>query len=290
MITINQLYNPNFAGRIAQTSELWTLRVFSNVWNFGSVSIDGYNNNQQYTLTGWYIARNGYNYYQTTIPTQYVKLDGNTVITDRLANPSGNGQELVNKIISNNKRILENNLICARFSDKLDADQCALLFDLQSRLEMRNNALLNSTLISTARETYPGGYINLQNYLTDFMANGKIGVAISGTAVIVVSAIVIASMAAAAYFAYLAYYNESMDDVEYSDELTAILSSKLTADEFAQLKSETAGIVTKARLKSSLGTFSTLFNVAAWGFLGYAIYKFVSPKIKSKTQKNKKNG
>lgn len=290
-MNITELYNANFAGRIAiTTGGTWSLRVFSNTWNFGQVTIDGYEPTLQCVLTGWYINRNGYNYYQTTAPNAWVILDKNTTVTEDRSARSGNAQNLVNEIIKNNKRILENNLICARYSAKLTANQRTLLYDLQSRLEMRNNALLNSNLISSARETYPGGYINLQNYLTDFMTNGKIGVAISGTAVIVVSAVVIASMAAAAYFAYLAYYNESMQDVKYSDELTAILANKLTPEEFNQLKNETAGIVTKTRLKSSLGTFSTLFNIAAWGFLGYAIYKFVSPKIKSKTQKNKKNG
>ena len=285
MVTINQIYNANFAGRIAETSEIWNLRVFSNVWNFGSVTADGYDNQQLYTLTGWHIARNGNDFYQTTTG-QYIKLSTST-ITDQYDRADANGQDLVNKIIANNKKILENNLICARFAHRLNVDQRYMLFDLQSRLNLRNEALLNNQLISSASTASPQGYALLANYLDEFMANGKVGIVVSQTAIIVVSAVVLASVSASAYFAYKAYYNESMDDIKYSNELTNTLLSKLTDEEYAQLKAETAGIVTKARLKSSFGSAYTVVKVALFALLGYMAYSYIQPKIV--TLKNKTN-
>lgn len=241
---------------------------------------------KEVTLTGWFTTIQGLSYYQTTDPLfPYVTLldNNNPVQYDTTSNSSGyDAQQLVNGIIKNNKRILENNLICARFAYKLSETQRDLLYDLQSRLEIRDNALVNTQLISKAYITYPKGYENESSYLKKFMDDGgKVGLVLSGTATIVVSAIVLSSVGAAAYFAYQAYYAESMDDVKYSDELTAILADRLTPEELQMLKDETAGIVTKARLKSSIGSFGSILKWAAYGFAAYTLYKLIAPKAKS---------
>lgn len=248
---------------------------------------------KEVTLTGWFTTIQGLSYYQTTDSLyRYVTLLDNTmpVQYDSTGNSSGyDAQQLVNGIIKNNKRILENNLICARFAYKLSDTQRDLLYNLQSRLEIRDNALVNTQLISKAYITYPKGYENESSYLKKFMDDGgKVGLVLSGTATIVVSAIVLSSVGAAAYFAYQAYYAESMDDVKYSDELTAILADKLTPEELQMLKDETAGIVTKARLTSSVGSFGNLLKWAAYGFAAYTIYKLIAPKAKE-AYKNYKN-
>lgn len=241
---------------------------------------------KEVTLTGWYTTVQGLSYYQTTdILFQYVTLlDNNNKPVQYDSNGNSNSydaQALVNGIIKNNKRILENNLICARFAYKLSETQRDLLYNLQSRLEIRDNALLNNQLISKAEISYPKGYQNESSYLKKFMDDGgKVGLVLSGTATIVVSAIVLASVGTAAYFAYQAYFDESMDDVKFSDELTATLADKLTPEELQMLKDETAGIVTKARLKSSIGSFGSILKWAAYGFAAYTIYKLIAPKAK----------
>lgn len=277
---LQMIFSKNIAGRIVVAYKGYVLDRNTIVLKSESGSL------KEVTLTGWYTTQQGLSYYQTTDPLyQYVTLLDNTMPVQYDSNVNSNGydaQELVNGIIKNNKRILENNLICARFANKLSLKQRDLLYNLQSRLEIRDNALVNNQLISKAEVSYPKGYQNESSYLKKFMdSDGKVGVVLSGTATIVVSAIVLASVGAAAYFAFQAYYDESMEDVKYSDELTAILADKLTPEELQMLKDETAGIVTKARLKSSVGSFGSILKWAAYGFAAYTLYKLIAPKAKS---------
>lgn len=297
---LNLLFNKNFAGRYAYTSNLYNYDPYyiDGRWVMSGVkaTTDIADNPgiMLILLTGWYVNLNGSTFYQYLdfskeiapgvweLPSvSYIKYDSSFELTEDTDTAYKDGQYLVNEIIKNNKRILENNLICSRYASKLNSEQRELLYELQNRLDIRNKALLNKGLISSAKTAAPKGYANEVSYLNDFMANPKIGVVLSGTATIVISAIVIASMSVAAYFAYVAYYKESMDDVKYSDELTAILADKLTPEELQMLKDETAGIVTKARLTSSVGSFGNLLKWAAYGFAAYTLYKLIAPKAKS---------
>lgn len=159
-------------------------------------------------------------------------------------------QYYVDRLIKNNARILENNLLCVRFLDKLDADQRLTLRELQSRLNVRNEALLNDGLVTAQKVSAPPGYSNWTTQLQNFM-NSVEGVgAVISTSTLVVAAIVIASLATAAYFAYRALYEESADDVKYSDKMTKTLLEKLTPEEYQQLMEETQGVVTKAKLNA----------------------------------------
>lgn len=298
---LNLLFNKNFAGRYAFTSNLYSYDPYyiDGRWYMRGVSVSTdiaeIPDIKAEILTGWYVNLNGSTFYQYLdfdegdLPTvSYIEYDSSFQLSESTDTAYKDGQYLVNEIIKNNKRILENNLICSRYASKLNSEQRELLYNIQNRLDIRNKALLNNGLISSAKTAAPKGYANEVSYLNDFMANPKIGVVLSGTATIVISAVVIASMSVAAYFAYVAYYKESMDDVKYSDELTAILANKLTAEEFQQLKEETAGIVTKARLKSSIGSFGSILKWAAYGFAAYTIYKLIAPKAKE-AYKNYKN-
>lgn len=276
---LQMIFSKNIAGRIVVAYKGYIIDRNTIVLKSESGAL------KEVTLTGWFTTQQGLSYYQTTDSLyQYVTLLDNNMPVQYDSNGNSNGydaQELVNGIIKNNKRILENNLICARFAYKLNLNQRDLLYNLQSRLEIRDNALVNNQLISKAEVSYPKGYQNESSYLKKFMDDGgKVGLVLSGTATIVVSAIVLASVGAAAYFAYQAYYAESMDDVKYSDELTAILADKLTPEELQMLKDETAGIVTKARLKSSVGSLGSILKWAAYGFAAYTIYKLIAPKAK----------
>ena len=183
-------------------------------------------------------------------------------------------QYYVNRLIKNNARILENNLLCARFADKLDAAQRDTLRELQSRLEVRNEALLSDGLVEDQKVSTPPGYSDWGVYLQNFMNTIEGVGAIVSTSTIVVVAIVVASLATAAYFACRALYQESAEDVKYSDELTKTLMEKLTPEEYQQLMEETQGVVTKAKLNAKFG--SALAGLK-WGLVaiaGYIVYDY----------------
>lgn len=164
-------------------------------------------------------------------------------------------QDLVNGIIRNNQYILNNNLLCARFANKLSLDQRKMLYNLQDRLEKRDAALREGEVFSSMGEGQPEGYSELSSYLEAFMKNPGIGViTLSATGIIIISAIVIGSLSTAAYFAYQAYFKESEQDVKYSRELTAALQAKLTEEEYQQLLKETAGLLTKQRILQQIGS------------------------------------
>ena len=108
------------------------------------------------------------------------------------------------------------------------------------------------------------------------MAGEAIGVAT--WVIIVVACVVIAGMGTAAYFAYKSLADESEKDVKFSKELTATLVSKLTPEEYEQLKAETKDIVTKARIKQSLGSYWNVLKWVAIAFAGYTAYKMIATK------------
>lgn len=192
---------------------------------------------------------------------------------------SNDAQKLVNGIIKNNRAIYENNLLCARFSKKLNAEQRQQVAALQSRLEARNAALVESGVLSDFQQSYPKGYIEYYDKLQTLCANNKIGIVVSTTAMIIISAVVTASLATTAYFAYKAYYNESAEDVKFSNDLTKTLTEKLTAEEYKQLQEETAGLVTKAKLSAKLGgigsTLKYVVLATVGGIAAYSVYKYI---------------
>ena len=167
-------------------------------------------------------------------------------------------QSYVNTVIKNNKRILENNLVCARFAYKLSAAQREQLRGLQTRLQTRNDSLLQDGLVTPQTTSAPAGYAELQTYLDEVMTQG-VG---SVTAGIVIAAIVIASVSTAAYFCYKYYASESEQDVKFSDDLTKTLTAKLTDEEYQQLLEETQGIVTRAKIRTRFSN-NTLWLIGA---------------------------
>lgn len=212
------------------------------------------------TLTGWNYSESDTLYYCQTLqnPNLYVKMERNVIEWERTASAvkkhsKEEAQRAVNKIIENNKYILNNNLFCARFANKLTADERKMLYSLQSRLENRNTQLKNSELLQNQEEGYPEGYSELAPELQSFMNNPNVG-AIPVVAVIIVVAIVVASLSTAAYFAYRAYYIESESDVVYSKKLAEILQAKLSEEEYQQLLKETAGLLTKQRITQQIAS------------------------------------
>lgn len=189
-------------------------------------------------------------------------------------------QYIVDQIIKNNISILQNNLVCARYADKFTPEQRQQIRALQNRVKERNEALMDDSLIQTdkIRQSYPKGYADLEPYLNKLMQGESVGSVTWATVVVV--ALIIGAAATAVYFAYKVYYDQSETDVKYSKELTQILMSKLTEEEYQQLMSETQGIVTKARLRSAVGSYVNALRFLAYGIAGYAIYKFIKEKRK----------
>lgn len=185
-------------------------------------------------------------------------------------------QDYVNRMIENNKQILMNNLLCARFAHHLTTSERQQLYDLEARLYDRNNRLIQDGFTTQRSDSEAYGYGELSQYLKDFMRNG-VSLVISTTA-IVISCVVVASLATAAYFAYRYYWEQSEKDVKYSDKLTKTLLTKLTAEEYDQLMQETKGIVTKASIKARLGNTWDIAKIAILAFGVYTIYNLIMTK------------
>lgn len=257
------IYNWNYYGKMAASNVLTGQMV--------TVTLTGYTTETPSGITMYQIVGDGY-------------IDINDgwqpAGTGRVPTVSqSEAQKQINTIIKNNKIILEHNLFCARFAKKLTQTECADLYLLQTRLKERNNRLLEDglcTQIQTAGSRDFGYFDNdLQNFMRDY-EDGAIG---SVTAIIVVSAIILASLSTAGYFAYKYYAEQSERDVKFSDQLTKSLMAKLTPEEYQQLLNETKGIVTKSRLKQSLSTFWSTSKFWIFGTLavigGSILYKTI---------------
>lgn len=218
-------------------------------------------------LTGYSLTTNRGTVMQQTTAGSYIDLSDGWKPTGQTASlptySTGQAQSLVNTIIKNNRKILENQLLCAKFKSKLSQEQRDMLLDLQGRLQARDKSLRMDGLCGELKESYPAGYVYLQSYLEE--AQSGIGLVVSTTAMLVISAVVIASLSTAAYFAYKAMAKESEDDVVFSDELTKSLVEKLTPEEFEQLRKETAGIVTQSKIQAKLGSYGTMIKYVAIG-------------------------
>ena len=229
------------------------------------------------TLTGYHqTSLRGNDHYQTTdggwiyLPDGWVQVG--TVSVNQYS--QAQAQALVDRIIKNNDAVLFNNLICSRYANKLTADQRAEVRELQRRVQARNEALQAGGLTTNVRTGVQPGYAELAPYLDSLMSGESIGVAT--WVVVVIVATVVAATATAAYFAYKEIADESANDVKYSQELTRTLTEKLTEEEYQQLLDETKGIVTKARIKQAIGSYSKILigaGLLVGGFLLYRVLK-----------------
>lgn len=272
-------FNKNIAGKkyVAIQDEVYSYTMvegglfsgWSGSTSFGSATVS-------VVLNGWQVTSAKGNVMSQTIDGKWISIpEGWRESGMGVAYTSSEAQNVINKTIANNQRIFANNLFCARFAHHLSSSEKKMLYELQSRLEERDNQLSDPNLVQQARTSSPAGYSKLADWLTGFMATGGIGAVIS-TTVIVVSAIVMAGAATAAYLLYRKIYKESVQDVEYSKKLTKTLTSKLTAQEYQQLLNETGGIVTKAKIKSQFKTSSrwlSAIGVLAAAGLAYYVWR-----------------
>lgn len=276
-------YNSKYVGQFYQLNggDIYTLRgdgrfAYTSAGDEGNVMVQ---------LTGFYrTGADGSAMYQTTSGGWIRMADGwkNTGYSPIRQYSQKDAQYYVNKVTKANATIYENNLVCSRFASKLTDEQQFLLYSLQTRLESRNQQLLNDGLCSNQKVASPPGYSLLSNNLSAFMQAYSSGASISGigsiTATIVVVAVVIASLATAAYFAYKYMASEAEKDVQYSDELTQVLLKKLTPEEYEQLKRETQGIVTKSKLTAKFGSALSFLKWGLVAVAGVVVYKSIFKK------------
>ena len=240
-------------------------------------------------LSGWFTTNQENTYYHTTGERSVLWDQSNVSLTGKTQSAQPNeSQKYIDGIIKNNKRILENNLICATYKDKLTTDQRNLLYNLQLRLTERDQRLRKDGVVQDIKTGSPKGYNLLSNNLEQFMNNMQsYGVGSLTLTSIVVYAVVIAALSTAAYWLYQYYFGESNRDVKFSDDLTKILTNKLTAEEYQRLINETKGLVNKAVISERFGNFlkSGITKIALFGVLGYIGYNYYL-KTKNKTVKS----
>ena len=230
-------------------------------------------------LSGAYtVSQKGNTMWQTYKPSnRWIDLNDGWVQYERSGVPTiseAKAQEIINGIIKNNIHITENNLFCARYADKLTAEQRTQIAQLQKRVKERSDALKNDGLVTDIQESYPKGYADLEPYLANLMKSEGIGLV--WWAGCIIFAAVLAGAAKAAYFVYRDFFADSEKDVQFSDNLTKTLMDKLTPEEYEQLKSETQGIVTKARLRQKLADIPTALKWGAAIVGGLVLYKFLT--------------
>lgn len=180
-------------------------------------------------------------------------------------------QSLLNKIIANNKRILENNMLCRRFAKYLTAAQRQDVKILQQNLEWRNERLTTAGALEGIKYSSP-------DQLAQYGASKYDINAVATT--IIVAAVVTLAASAAIYYLYKTLLKDSEADVKYSDEFTKTLMEKLTEEEYEQLKQETAGMITKAKIKARFSGAASATKLLLIG----GLILFAMPMLK-KTKK-----
>ena len=191
-------YDERYAGAKAVAKA--GAQAYSGIVDHGTVYNAG-DGNFTY-CTGYYYEDGWWQYVQTTNGL-YLVVDLNnpdwsfTVGAQKThAYTQSQAQYLVNKIIKNNYAILCNNLICARYADRLTSEERQLVRDLQERLQARNSALQAEGLVDNIQTATPAGYAELSGSLDALMADERIGIAT--WVVVVIACAVIAATATAA--------------------------------------------------------------------------------------------
>lgn len=229
------------------------------------------------TLTGWI---DGLQYYIVEYPGYFIYITDWNVLGTIQTKTQAQAQSMINKLLKNNQYIFENNLLLARYADRLNLSEKNTLYGLQKRLEERDNMLREADVFSEMQEARIIGYSNYQNYLNQFMSshNTGVGLVISAFQAIIIGAVVVASLSTAAYFAFKAAYEESQQDVELSRRMLQIFEKyQMTEEDIATIQQETQGIVTKRVLMEKINNWFGNAKMLIVGglavFVGYKIYQ-----------------
>ena len=203
---------------------------------------------------------------------------------------SAMSEMIVNGVISHNRYILQNNLVCAAIIKKLDAQNISVpvelssqLHVLQSNLEERNQRLLNSKYLTGVKTASPIGLDSAQNDLSEFMDDPKIGVVLPLYVIVIACVLVGALIAWLVYLIFKPDYDKSKLELTYSDNLKAQLLKYLPAETLNQLNKENAAFEEVANKKVSnaggMGMLKTA-GYAAAGLFGFMFLTNINSSLK----------
>ena len=298
MATLFTNYNKDSAGHVYVSQTACKLYL-------GDPKLDG-NNYLMYAsnvakstriwLTGYYISYGGNKTMYQAINTKnamvYIlsdQISSGDWLPDTTATSTtkyGDGQKLANNLIANNFTILENNLLCAGIISKAEKKGISTpvavkkqISYLQSRLQQRDEKLLNSALIQSKQTAAPKGFLMYKNELQNVMDTPGVGVA--PIIIYIVFSVVITALIS--YLVYLKFqpdYTDSKADLVMSDALTKAIA-KASPEEKAAAIADLEGQVDAAYVKGKTdASFSGILKTAGYlaaGFLGFTLIdKFIT--------------
>lgn len=266
--------------------------TLSDTGKYKSVTID-VPVNTKIRLTGlFFVTSEGLNCYQVYVQNLYGNSGYGYVWEDNIkywstsdvSSDVAEAQTMLNDIIESNKRILDNNLFCARALQLCKENGVALpiefrnqLYTLHSNLIKRNEELIKHVSSYEIGESPNAG--SYGNVLDDFMQNPGIGLIFTGTATIIIIGVIALATIATTIAVLKLSQKSGHVDLKYSNDLMAALIKYLPKQYFNQLMSENEGFVkiaNKAIGSASGSSFMTNLKYLAFGFLGLlAVDKFV---------------
>ena len=208
---------------------------------------------------------------------------------------TGNGESFerakteLEMLLNYQKKILENNLLCARALEVTNNNTAVLpvafrkqLFALQMRLALRNDALKESGYLEEITESESPTFSVYNDSLNNFMQNPSIGIVISTTTAIIVAAVIVVVSSVASYILFKKLHREAKTDFKYSNDLTAQLIKYLPEKVYAQLMKENAANAKQANEAIEAASGNTVVKMAKYAgvaFLGFwAVDKFLQSR------------
>jgi len=186
-------------------------------------------------------------------------------------------QSLMNKLLSNNKHILENNLLCARIISICENNNIEIstqirsdLFKLQGRLQVRNKEIADCSFIDIKKTETTNDFSIYNKDLENFTSSPKIGIApvVVGIIVYVVVPLLVSAIL---YLLFFRSKNESDLDIKYSDDLLSNLKKFLQEDVFNQLMEKKEKNAKRISEVSSGNTWIKTIKLIAVGYIGYTV-------------------
>lgn len=181
----------------------------------------------------------------------------------------------LNELITNHQIILENNLLCARIIKVAESNNITVpvhlrkeLYDLQVRLQDRNNELKKHPDITEYKEAVSPNFSRYNSILVDFMDNPKIGIVISTTVAIVVMAAIFVLSGSTAFLIIRTLTAKSKEDIKYSDKLLNDLKEYLPEPVFNQLLKENEKNADQFTRSANRGSISSTIRTVGYGLAG----------------------
>lgn len=192
-------------------------------------------------------------------------------------------QAELNELIQNHQIILENNLLCARIIKVAETNNITVpthlrkkLYDLQIRLQDRNNELKKHPDITEYQEATSPNFSRYNSILQDFMNNPKIGVVISTTVAIVIAVTIFVLSGSTAYLIIRTLTAKSKEDIKYSDKLLNDLKQYLPEPVFNQLIKENEKNADQFARSANRGSISSTIRTVGYGLAGILGFMFLT--------------